>query len=110
MLAVKAKIYGVPFNQSSSIAFFMKLLVIGQRHKAPSLSALHWSPLGSLVSTGQYFPTTRVVHLPKRTNTSLITEADLSTKGTRLCGPCIAAIAGYILAVQLHKLDCLISR
>ena len=44
--------------------------------KAPNFSAFHWSPHGSLVSTGQHFVTTRVVHLPKRTETSLITESD----------------------------------
>ena len=40
--------------------------------------AFHWSPHGSLVSIGQNFLTTRVVHLPKRTETSLITELDQS--------------------------------
>ena len=77
---------------------------------APNFSAFRWSPHGSLVSVGQNFVTTRVVHLPKRTETSLITESDQSgpnhqlmqlctarTAGpirTRLCGPCIAALAG----------------
>ena len=32
--------------------------------------------IGSLVSFGQYSVTARVVHLPKRTETSLITESD----------------------------------
>ena len=49
-------------------------VVIGQHQKAPNFSALHWSPHGSLASIGQHFVTTRVVHLPKRTETSLITE------------------------------------
>ena len=40
------------------------------------LRYFHWSSHGSLVSTGQNFVTTRVVHLPKRTETSLITESD----------------------------------
>ena len=71
-----AKIYGVIYNQSSSITL-MKHLVIGQRRKAPNFSTFHWSPRGSLVSIGQHFVTTRVVHLPNRTETSLITEADL---------------------------------
>ena len=89
----------------------MRHLVIGQRQKAPYFSAFHWSPPGSLVPTGQHFVTTRVVHLPKRADTSLITESDqtdLITSycsyarpaqpgpiRTRLCGPCIAAIAGF---------------
>ena len=50
-----------------------KHLVIGQRQKDPNFSAFHWSPHGSLVSIGQRFITTRVVHLPKKTETSLIT-------------------------------------
>ena len=79
MFAVKAKIYGVLYNQSSSIAFD-EHLVIGQRRKAPDFSAFHWSPHGSLVFIGQHFVTTRVVHLPKRTETSLITEADILTE------------------------------
>ena len=58
----------------------MKHLFTGQHQKALYFSPLHWSPHGSLVSTGQHFITTRVVHLPKRTETSLITEAALITK------------------------------
>ena len=57
-----------------------KHLVVGQRQKAPNFSAFHWSPHGSLVSIGQHLVTTRVVHLLKRTETSLITEADLMTQ------------------------------
>ena len=51
-------------------SLLMKHLVIGQRQNA------HWSPSGNLVSIGQHFVITRVVHLPKRTETSLITESD----------------------------------
>ena len=63
-----------------------------------------------MVSIGQHFVTTRVVHLPKRTETSLITESDQSGPNhqllqlctatqpgpsrTRLCGLFIAAKAG----------------
>ena len=54
----------------------MRHLVIGQRQKAPNFSAFHWSPHGCLITIGQHFVTTRVVHLPKRTETSLITESD----------------------------------
>ena len=72
----------------------MKHLVIGQRQKAPNFSAFHWSPHASLVSIGQHFVTMRVVHLPVRTETSLITEADLITES------CIAAIAGYITDIK----------
>ena len=60
-------------------SLLMKHLVIGQRQNAPDFSAFHWSPRGNLVSIGQHFVITRVVHLPKRTETSLITESD------RLC-------------------------
>ena len=45
-----------------------------------------WFPIG------QHFVTTRVVHLPKRTEISWITEADLITE----LGPCIAALAGKV--------------
>ena len=75
MFAVKAKIYGVPIINPA-----LSLLVIGQRQRAPNFSACHCSPHGSLVSIGQHCVTTRVVHLLKRTNTSLITEADLITE------------------------------
>ena len=57
-----------------------KHLVIGQRQKASNFSAFHWSTRRSLDSTGQHIVTTRVVHLPKRTKTSLITESDLITE------------------------------
>ena len=96
---------------SPAISLLMKHLVIGQRLKTPNFSAFHWSPRGSLVSIGQHFVATTVVHLPKSTETSLITESDqtdlitsycsyarLAQPGpirTRLCGSCIAIIAGY---------------
>ena len=97
-----------------ALSLLMKHLVIGQRQKAPNLSAFHWSPHGCLITIGQHFIPTRVVHLPKRTETSLITESDQSRANhqllqlctvrtawsdpirTRLCGPCIAAKAGQI--------------
>ena len=63
-----------------ALSLLMKHLVIGQRQKAPNFSAFYWSLHGSFVSTGQHFVPSRVVHLPKRTETSLITEADLITK------------------------------
>ena len=56
----------------------MRHLVIGQRQKAPNFSAFNWSPHGCLITIGQHFVTTRAVHLPKRTETSLITESDQS--------------------------------
>ena len=59
-----------------ALSLLMKQLVIGQRQKSLNFSAFHWSPHGSLVSIGQHFVTVRVVHLPKRTETSLITESD----------------------------------
>ena len=61
---------------NSALLFFMKHLVIGQRQKVPNFSAFHWSPHGSIVSNGQHFLPSRVVHLPKRTETSLNTESD----------------------------------
>ena len=87
-----------------ALSLLMKHVVIGQRLKTPYFSAFHWSPRGSLVSTGQHFVATGVVHLPKSTETSLITKADLITTyawpaqpgpiRTRLWGPFIAVIAG----------------
>ena len=63
-----------------ALSILKKKLVIGQHQEAPNFSAFHWSPIGRLVSIGQHFVTTRTVHLPKRTETSLITEADLINK------------------------------
>ena len=63
-----------------ALSLLMKHLVTGQRQKAPNFSAFHWSPHSHLISIGQHFVTTRVVHLPKRTETRLITEADLITE------------------------------
>ena len=68
------------FMECNIINPALTLLVIGQRQKAPNFSACHCSPHGSLVSIGQHFVTTRVVHLLKRTDTSLITKADLITE------------------------------
>ena len=61
---------------SPILSLLMKHLVIGQRRKTPNFSAFHWSPRGSLISIGQNFVTSRVVHLPKRTETSLFTKSD----------------------------------
>ena len=60
-----------------ALSLFMKHLIIGGRQRA-NFSAFQWSPNGSLVSIGQHFVTTMVVHLPKRAETSLITESDQS--------------------------------
>ena len=73
---------------SPALSLMMKHLVVGQRQKAPNFSAFHWSPHGSLVSMGQHFVTTRVVHLPKRTETSLITESDQSGPNHRIGSGC----------------------
>ena len=64
----------------AALSLLMKLLVIGQRQKAPNFSAFYWSPYGSLVFISQHVVTTRVVQLPKRTETSLIAESDLITE------------------------------
>ena len=85
MLAIKAKIYGVSII-NPALSLLMKHLVIGQRQKAPNFSAFHRPPHGSLVSIGQHFVPTRVVHLPKRTETNLITESDQSGPNHRI-GP-----------------------
>ena len=77
-----------------ALSLLMKHLVIGQREKAPNFSAFHWSPHDSLVSIGQNFVTTRVVHLPKRTEISLITESDQSGPNHQLLQLCTARTAG----------------
>ena len=78
---------------SPALSPLMKHLVIGQRLKTPNFSAFHWSPRDSLVSTGQHFVAMRVVHLPKSTETSLITESDQSEPNHRLLHLCTARTA-----------------
>ena len=85
MFAVMAKIYGVIYSQSSSIAFD-QTSSYWSAPKSFVFLAYHWTPHGSLVYIGQHFVTTRVVHLPKRTETSLITESDRSGPNHRI-GP-----------------------
>ena len=67
-----------------ALSLLMKHLVIGQRQKAPNFSAFPWVTHGSLVSIGQHFVITRVVHLPKRSETSLITESYRSVPNHRI--------------------------
>ena len=76
-----------------ALSVLRKHLLIGQRQKPPNFSAFHWSPHGSLVSIGQNFVTTKVVHLPKRTETSLITESDQSGPNHQLLQLCTARTA-----------------
>ena len=77
-----------------ALSLLMKHLGIGQRQKAPNFSAFHWSPHGSLVSIGQHFVATRVVHLPESTKTSLITESDQSGPYRQLLQLCTARTIG----------------
>ena len=78
---------------SPALSLFLKHLVIGLHQKAPNFSAFHWPTHGSLVSIGQHFVATRVVHLPKRTETSLITESDQSGPNYKLLQLCTARTA-----------------
>ena len=71
-----------------ALTLLMKHLVIGQRLKTPNFSAFHRSPRGSMVSIGQHFVATRVVHLPKSIETSLITESDQSGPNHQLLQLC----------------------
>ena len=75
------------------LSLLMKHLVIGQRLKTPNFSAFHWSPRGSLVFIGQHFVAMRVEHLPKSTETSLITESDQSGPNHRLLQLCTTRTA-----------------
>ena len=79
MFVVKAKIFGVLYNQSSSIAFD-ETSCFWSAPKSSYFSAFHRSPHGSLDAIGQHFVIKRVVHLPKKAETSLIIEADLITE------------------------------
>ena len=92
MFAVQAKIYGVLYKQSSSIAFD-ETSCYWSAPKTPNFSAFHWSPRGSLVSIGQHFVVTRVVHSPKNTETSLITKWDQSGPYHQLLQLCTARTA-----------------
>ena len=71
----------------------MRHLIIGQRQKALNFSACHWSPHGCLITIGQHFVTTRVVNLPKRTETSLATESDQSKANHQLLQLCTVRTA-----------------
>ena len=87
-----------------ALSLLTKHLVIGQRQKAPNFSAFHWSPRGTLVSIGQHFVTTRVEHLPKRTETNLNTESDLTAESDQAvwvvhgCNNCFS----YFLLIYMH--------
>ena len=74
---------------SPAPSLLMKHLVIRQRLKTHNFSAFHWSPRGSR----QHFVATRVVHLPKSTETSLITESDQSGPDHQLLQLCTASTA-----------------
>ena len=91
-LPLRRKFMGCSIN-NPALSLLMKHLVIGQRLKPPNFSAFHRSPRGSLVSIGQNFKTTRVVHLPKRTETSLITESDQSGPSCQLLQLCTVRTA-----------------
>ena len=78
---------------SPALSLLLKHLVIGQQQKAPNFSAFHWPPHGSLVSIGQHFVATRVVHLSKRTETSLFTESGQSGPNHQLLQLCTARTA-----------------
>ena len=56
--------------------------------KSSLFLGFHWSPHGCLITIGQHFVTTRVVHFPKRTETSLITESDQSRANHKLLQLC----------------------
>ena len=78
-----------------ALLLLMKHLVIGQRQKAHNFSTFHWSPHGSLVSISQHSVNTRVVHLPKRTETSLITESDQAVQAVHSCNSHLVSFLIY---------------
>ena len=65
---------------SPALSLLMKHLVISQRLKTPNFSAFHCSPRGSLIFIGH--------------EGSYARPAQPGPIRTRLCGPCIAVIAG----------------
>ena len=73
------------FIINQTLSLLMKHLGFGQRQKSPNFNGFDD---GSLVSVGQYFATTRVVQLPKRIETSLITESDRSGPNHRIGSGC----------------------
>ena len=90
-----------------TLPLLMKHLVIGQRQEPPSFSAFHWSPHGSLVSIGQPFVTTTVVHLPKRTELCLITNSDLITKSDQAVWALHSCNSWFIINIRgLKGLPC----
>ena len=96
MFAIKVKVNGELYNQSSSMAFD-ETSSYWSALKAPNFLVFHWSPHDSPVSTGQHVVTTRVVHFLKR----LKQAQSLSLRGPnhqfeRVCGLCIAAVAGFV--------------
>ena len=74
---------------SPALLPLIKHLVIGQRQKAPNFSTFYWSPDSRLVSIGQHFVTKKVAHLPKRTETSLITKSDRRGPNHRIGPGCV---------------------
>ena len=106
MLAVKAKIYGVLYKQFSSIAFDETSMVSSKKLLISRLF------IGHYMVHVVWFPLVRVVHLPKRTETSLITESDQSGPNHQLLQLCTArtawseaAIAGFLFVV-FYSCEC----
>ena len=81
----------------------MKQLVIGHRQKAHIFSAFHWSQHGSLVSIGQNFVnhegSTFAEKDRNKLNYRIGPKRTKLPNRTRLCGPCIAAIAGFLITI-----------
>ena len=118
MFAVKAKIYGVFYNQSSSIASderssYWSAPKKKQKKKKNSLLSIgHY--MTTMVSIGQHFVTTRVVHLPKKDRTILLTEADLTiesniaVRAVHSCNswfnPCFSLPSNFELRLWLNFL------
>ena len=59
-----------------ALSFWMKHLVIGQLQKPAKFSAFHWATSRSQAFIGKLLGTSRVVHLPKRTEMVLFTIPD----------------------------------
>ena len=77
-----------------ALELLMKYLVIGQCQKAHNFSAFHWSPHGSLVLHWSAFRNHQGSTFTKKDRNKL--NYRIGPKRTRLCWPCIAAIAGFV--------------
>ena len=90
-----------------ALSLLIKHLVIGQRQKAPNVSAFNSLLHGCLVSIGQHLITTSVVYLPKRTEKAYLpnrTVADVINEldqAVRVVHSCLIWLLAVIATMGL---------